>query len=525
MRVLPVSVLAAALATATLPAQLSGGYIVGPGGSYANLAAAITALTTSGVAGPVIFFVTANDSGPWTIPAFAGQGAANPVTFEALGGPITISGTNPVLTLNGCASVTFRGFQGTFVAGAVNTFSITGTTADCVFTGCDFRSNVITTGAALFGFSGGSNCRIEDSTFGGAYESLMSAVVNTGTTVQRCRIIGGGWRIMTVGGSNFTLVNNFISGTSNYGINAGIPGTAASAANIKIWHNSVYITHPTSGSQYCSLRWYSNSTTSEVLNNVFFDVFPTASTTVFTLWCSGVLRPALMNYNCLWSNQPGYVPVFAGANQSFAQWQALGFDANSVQVDPQFVAPTATPADLHLQNSSPIANAGTFLLNVLTDFDQAGRTPPVSIGAAENDSSASASYAVFGPGCAGTAGVPSNTASGPPQLGQAPTITFGNLPFPYIVIAALGLSNTQAAFGPLPLDLGFIGMPGCFARVSLDTTLGIAGAAGSASFVFVVPNLPTLIGFTFYTQGIVFDPTLNPFGFSTSDAAQAVVGL
>ncbi|HEU4419765.1 MAG TPA: hypothetical protein VFT55_12575 [Planctomycetota bacterium] len=93
------------------------------------------------------------------------------------------------------------------------------------------------------------------------------------------------------------------------------------------------------------------------------------------------------------------------------------------------------------------------------------------------------------------------------------------------MIAALGLSNTQAAFGPLPLDLGFIGMPGCFARVSLDTTLGIAGAAGSASFVFVVPNQPTLVGFTFYTQGIVFDPTLNPFGFSTSDAALAVVGL
>jgi hypothetical protein len=444
------------------------------------------------------------------------------VTFEALGGPIAISGTNPVLTLNGCASVTFRGFQGTFVAGAANTFSITGTTADCVFTGCDFRANVITTGVALFGFPGGSNCRIEDSTFGGAYESLMSAVANTGTIVQRCRIIGGGWRIMTAGGSNFTLVNNFITGTSNYGINAGIPGTAASAVGIKIWHNSVYIVHPTSGSQYCSLRWYSNSTTSEVVNNIFFDVFPTPSTTVFTLWCSGALRPAQMNYNCLWSNQPGWVPVFAGANQTFAQWQALGFDVNSVQVDPQFVAPGATTPDLHLQNTSPVARSGTFLVNVLTDFDQAGRTPPVSIGAHENDS---ASYSVFGSGCAGTAGVPSNTASGPPQLGQSPTITFGNLPFPFIAIAVLGVSNTQATFGPLPFDLGLIGMPGCFARVSLDTTLGIVGAAGSASFVFGVPNQPNLIGFTFYTQGIVLDPTLNPFGFSASDAARAVVGL
>ena len=523
MRVFPACVLAAALATATLPAQLSGAYTVGPAQNYPNIAAAITALTTSGVSGPVTFYVTANDIGPWTIPSFTGQGAANPVTFEALGGPITISGTQPVLTLAGCASVTFRGFTGTFVGGATNSFVISGTTSDCVFTGCDFRANVVTSGVALFNFSGGSNCRIEDSTFGGAYESLLSAVANTGTTVQRCRIIGGGWRIMTAGGSDFTLVNNFITGTSNYGINAGLPGTPTSGAGIKILHNSVHIVHPTSGSQYCSLRWYSNSATSEVKNNIFSDVFPTPSTTVFTMWCSGALRPAQMNYNCLWSNQPGWVPVYASGNQTFAMWQALGFDVNSVQADPQFVAPGATPPDLHLLNTSPITSSGTFLVNVLTDFDQAARTPPVSIGAHENDS---ASYTVFGPGCPGTAGVPTNTASGPPQLGAAPTITFGNLPFPFIAIAVLGVSNTfTSGVVPLPLDLTVIGMPGCNLRVSLDVTLAVVGAGGSAGFVFGIPNQPNLIGYTFYTQGIVLDPGLNPFGFSASDAARAVVGL
>lgn len=519
MRVLPASVLAAALATATLPAQLAGAYTVGLGGNYPNIAGAITALVSSGVSGPVQFFVTTNDTGPWTIPVFPGQGAANPVSFEALGGPITISGTQPVLTLNGCAFVTFRGFQGTFVGGTTNSFVISGSTTDCVFTGCDFRASVVTSGVALINFSGGSNCRIEDSTFGGAYESLMAAVANTGTTVQRCRIIGGGWRILTAGGSNFTLVNNFITGTSNYGINAGIPGTPTSGAGLKILHNSVHIVHPTSGSQYCSLRWYTNSTTSEVKNNIFSDVFPTPSTTVFTMWCSGVLRPAQMNFNCLWSNQPGWVPVFASTNQTFAQWQALGFDVNSVQADPQFVAPGATPPDLHLLNTTPIANSGTFLVNVLTDIDQVSRTPPVSIGAHEIDGVAS--YNVFGAGCPGTAGVPTNTASAPPQLGTAPTITFGNLPFPFIAIAVLGVSNTS----PLPLDLGFIGMPGCFLRVSLDSTLSVAGAGGSASFIFPIPNQLNLVGFTFYTQGIVLDPGLNPFGFSASAAAQAIVGL
>jgi hypothetical protein len=232
-----------------------------------------------------------------------------------------------------------------------------------------------------------------------------------------------------------------------------------------------------------------------------------------------------MNYNCLWSNQPGYAPVFASANQTFASWQALGFDVNSIQADPQYVLPGGTPPLLYLPTTSPCVTAGNFLPSVLTDFSLAARTPPVSMGAHENDSAGGASYTVFGAGCAGTAGVPNNSASALPQLGTSPVITFGNLPAPYIVVAVLGLSNTQASFGPLPFDLGLIGAPGCFARVSLDVTLALVGAAGSASFGIGVPNQPTLIGFTFHTQGVVFDPPLNPFGFSTSAAATAVVGL
>ena len=69
---------------AALPAQLSGTYAVGVGGNYPDIAPAVTALNTSGVSGPVTFLVTTNDnSGPWTISAFTGQGAANPVTFAA----------------------------------------------------------------------------------------------------------------------------------------------------------------------------------------------------------------------------------------------------------------------------------------------------------------------------------------------------------------------------------------------------------------------------------------------------------
>lgn len=524
MRTPSLSFAMALAAAASAPAQLVGSYVVGPGGTYANVAAAIAALTTSGVAGPVDFLVTANDTGPWTIPAFPGQGAANPVTFLALTAPVTLSGSQPVLTLAGCASVAFSGFVGQFTTtGAA--IVVAGATADCTFTNCTFLAPTTTSGnGAVFDFTGGSGCRIEDCTFGGSWQALASAAANSTTTVQRCRIVGGGFRIMTIGGSDFTLVNNVITGTSNYGINAGIPGATTSAANLKIWHNTVHIVHPGASNQYCSLRWYTSAPGTEVVDNVFVDDFTAATTSAFNMWCSLQLRPALMDNTCFWSNQPGYFPVFAGTVLTFSGWQALGFDANSIQADPQFVAPTATPPDLSLQPTSPCANAGTLLPAVLTDFALLPRTAPTSLGAFEQDGGTAASYAVFGLGCAGTSGVPGNGISALPRLGTSPMITFSGLPAPNIAVAVLGLSNTTHGAIPLPFDLGVIGAPGCPARVALDVTLGLAGAGGQATLVFPIPNNPLFVGLTFHTQAFVLDTPLNVLGMSTSDAATCVIG-
>src|SRR5690242_19456707 len=150
---------AAALGLATaLPAQLAGAFVVGPGGSFPNIAAAIQMLTSIGVAGPVSFLVTANDTGPWTIGAFPGQGPNHPVLFDGQG-TVAIAGAQPVLTLSGCDSVTFRGFTGTFTS-AVHSFLVNTGTTDCVFAGCDFRAPTATSGnangtTALFDFAGG----------------------------------------------------------------------------------------------------------------------------------------------------------------------------------------------------------------------------------------------------------------------------------------------------------------------------------------------------------------------------------
>jgi PKD repeat protein len=134
-----------------------------------------------------------------------------------------------------------------------------------------------------------------------------------------------------------------------------------------------------------------------------------------------------------------------------------------------------------------------------------------------------AGYGYIGAGCAGSLGVPGNRSTTQPVLGGAATIVVDRLPFDLGVLA-LGVSRTISAIGPLPVDLGFLGMPGCPLRVSFEATLTLLGAGNTASIVFPVPSTAALIGAQFYSQALSFDPALNTFGFALSDAAVMLVG-
>ena len=134
-----------------------------------------------------------------------------------------------------------------------------------------------------------------------------------------------------------------------------------------------------------------------------------------------------------------------------------------------------------------------------------------------------AGYGYFGAGCVGSLGVPGNRSSTLPMLGGAATIVIDRLPFD-IGVLALGLSRTISALGPLPVDLGLIGMPGCPLRVSPDATLTLVGASNAASVLFPVPSTAALIGAQVFSQALSLDPALNAFGFAISDAAVMLVG-
>lgn len=138
-------------------------------------------------------------------------------------------------------------------------------------------------------------------------------------------------------------------------------------------------------------------------------------------------------------------------------------------------------------------------------------------------SNGASGYGYIGAGCPGTLGVPGNVATTPPTLGGAATITVDKLPLG-IAVLAIGFSRALSAIGPLPVDLGLIGMPGCPLRVSFEATLTMAGAGTSASLAFGVPATPALVGTQLYTQALSLDPALNAFGFGLSDAAVLLVG-
>lgn len=105
------------------------------------------------------------------------------------------------------------------------------------------------------------------------------------------------------------------------------------------------------------------------------------------------------------------------------------------------------------------------------------------------------------------------TASARPVLGTTIALSTTNAPTTALfALTIFGATQFQPG-----IDLTFLGMPSCSLHASLDATAPIPMSSGSGSYSLTVPNAPGLAGFTFYTQGAAFDPSVNAFGFLTSN--------
>jgi hypothetical protein len=178
--------------------------------------------------------------------------------------------------------------------------------------------------------------------------------------------------------------------------------------------------------------------------------------------------------------------------------------------------PVAPPGSLIVFDSSTGATLHTVALGNLWNIYTT----------AWQDASPVATFEPYGVGCSGTLGVPSLAAApgSRPQLGSTFTARASNLPFG-IALLQIGLSNTSIGGStPLPLDLGFLGMPTCSLLVDPQLSATMVGVGTAADWSWSLPASPGLFGISFYAQAFSLDPAANAFGFAASNGAIATLG-
>ncbi|MFZ4542591.1 MAG: hypothetical protein ACOYOA_00970 [Saprospiraceae bacterium] len=261
-----------------IQAQMSGTVTVP--GTYATLAAAVTALNTSGVSAATTIEVSGAQTAPaggYVINTFAGASAVNTVTIKAIGSVAitaavgTTTTTDGIIKLNGCDFVTIDGF--TIQESAANTTPTT-------------RMEWGIAMVAPTNTDGVQNCAIKNCTISltrGYACTAIYARQHTSTSVTAVAPTS------TAGAhSNNTIVNNtiiecvtgiFLHGHSAFpGQNNKVGDTAGTGNNITVGDNATLANTARgiilSGQQLCAVRY----------NLVNSAAAPIPSTSIFGIW-------------------------------------------------------------------------------------------------------------------------------------------------------------------------------------------------------------------------------------------------
>lgn len=434
-------------------AGLSGNYTINPalatgGNNYQTFTAAVSALSTNGVSGPVVFTVSAGTyTESFTINSITGASAINTVTFQGAENdstavivtqPASATSTTFVVKLSGAQYVTLR--KMTFQRTANSTY----------------------TGMRLVEFGSGSNynqlrnCRLLGLATTTAYSDQSTLVANKtgldlGNKILNCYLLNGSAGIYWDGPtatpyeSGTQIEGNTLVNQSGYGIylryqtspsvrRNNISTTVGSSSYQGISCNTISVTAPdrfyvaknivvcnaaTVGINFSSCNGVSGTegvvadnfvqcgTGSSATNvyglslsssNYLYIVYNTvnqqssnastspvgalylsatgnlhlwnnilaATSGSYAIYSSGSTMLASSDYNCLYSS--GSNVAYQSGTKTFAAWQALGKDAHSFSIDPQFASSTnyTINATGLRQVGSPIAN-GTSLATLVPD--------------------------------------------------------------------------------------------------------------------------------------------------------------
>lgn len=539
---------AASLCAATLPAQLSGNFVIdptGPPGTFPTFTSAVNAMFVTGINGPCNFDVVPGSYVESVmVPPIPGMSAANPITFRAAAGPGTV-------LINGAAGDTFvllavaflhnrsivwDGID--FMGAPGHAISATTFVEDLEIRNCHFAAghqstapgeyrhavivsensgneegwrihhNRITlssyTNRPSYGIylSNGGDWDIHHNTFDANNGDHVLWLINNNTRIDRIHnnlFVGS---LHSFGGTyanNSTAIRGDISNHENY-----------------IVHNTFAMTLPVDGCCIATGGYVSGAFT--VQNYIYGNVFYTQGGTAICVnnWGSGP-HPFLSDGNVFFcpGGEIGRTdPQVPGAT-TLAAWQiASGQDTYSLEADPQLNNPFGVPPDLRPAPSSPITGVAVNTPAYVTD-DFAGRLRDATPDAGAYEST---SFALYGQGCPGTGAlVPAMSGSGNVVLGST-NFAFELTQAPALSLAVLigGFSRTTSVLGPLPAPIG----GGCAILASPDTTSAfVTSPTGTVTMPFAIPNSPTLSGLDLFFQWAIVDPASgSPLGLTTSDA-------
>jgi hypothetical protein len=130
---------------------------------------------------------------------------------------------------------------------------------------------------------------------------------------------------------------------------------------------------------------------------------------------------------------------------------------------------------------------------------------------------------VLGPGVATRLRAPAAASAN--GLGTTTTYTLSNATASAPYLLSVGIQLDRPYGMPAPVDLAFIGAPGCMLWNSGDITVGgTTTAAGGASLPVPIPNDMGLRGLEVGLQVFVISPGFNPAGVTSSNGIGAFLG-
>jgi len=153
--------------------------------------------------------------------------------------------------------------------------------------------------------------------------------------------------------------------------------------------------------------------------------------------------------------------------------------------------------------------------DLVDDVIRADVNPPVT-----------ATAAIGGPGCPGTAGLSAlqNAPGSLPWIGFDLHLVGDHVPA-WFGVLFVGTSNALYQGLPLPLPLDAVGMPGCTLYTSAELSLVVvADAMGDYAAAVPIPDDANLRGLELFAQSFLFDPGANAFGGVLSNGLDLVIG-